>query len=154
MSLGIFDIVNGISCITFVLISLLVGLKISEHYYHDKNINFILVGFTWIIMSMPWMAVSLSFILYLFTDTGLTTEIYLLIGYGFLPFGFVIWMSAIANFLLDKKKKLIILIFIVIESFFTIIFIFCLISSLSLLGTLIGPFHLRYGFVLLIFIRP
>ena len=146
------EIFSGISCLIFVLLSIFVGIRICFNYFKSKDFNFILVGISWIFMTEPWMAISTSFLLYIFTGNGLTLELYLIFGYFFLPFGMVCWIIAISNFLWKDKQRTIIIIISMLEALVIAFFLYFLIADISMIGELSGPVDLRYGFFLLVFV--
>ena len=152
MTLEFSEIFSGISCLIYVLFSIFVGLRICSNYFQRKDVNFILVGISWIFMVEPWMAVSTSFLLYVFTGKCLTLELYLIIGYFFIPCGMIIWIIAITNFLYKDKQKIIIISISIIEALFIIFFLYFLINNISLIGDLSGPVDLRYGLFLLVLV--
>ena len=152
MTVEFSEIFSGISCLVFVLLSIFVGIRICFNYVQSKDFNFILVGVSWIFMCEPWMVISASFLLFIFTGNGLALELYLFFGYFFLPFGLLSWMIAITNFLWKDKQITIIIIISVVEALLMGFFIYFFYADISMIGELSGPVDLKYGLFLLVFV--
>ncbi|MFX0072289.1 MAG: hypothetical protein ACFFAO_14480, partial [Candidatus Hermodarchaeota archaeon] len=79
MALETLDLVNGIVLIIFCFISIYVGIRIILKYFVYKQRQFMLVGITWIFLVSAWYPASISFIMFFFTGSILTPEIYFII---------------------------------------------------------------------------
>jgi hypothetical protein len=148
------EYLNGITSGIFVFISFTVGLLIAFRYTKSKDYNFILVGISWIILCEPWIAQFISFLLFLSMGIGLDLISHLVIGYFFLPIGIIIWLIALTNLIYKRRQRITLLIFLIIETIFMVIFISFLVIQPSILGSISGTFDIKYGPLLLAFILP
>ena len=94
MALETLDIINGIFSMVFVAISLLVGIIILSKYLQYKEKIYLFVGATWILISEPWWPSTLSFIIAINNEVGLSEELYFLIGNILIPVAIIIWLIA------------------------------------------------------------
>ena len=150
MALATHEFVNGLFSLIFVSISVLVGLIIASRFLKYKESNLLLVGATWIFMCNPWWAVSINFLLILFTGQSLSLEIYLIIGYVFIPVALESWLIALTN-LKYKKKQIPIIIFItVINVLYEVLFFYYFFTDISMIGVLQGPVDVKYGIFMIL----
>jgi len=152
MSLSPLNTVNGVCSLLFVAISLFVGIIILSRYFRYKERIYLLVGATWILISCPWWSSSVSFLVALFNDVGITPEIYFTVGNILVPFAIIIWLLAFTEFLYTEKRKLIILVFSIYGSIFEILFFTFLIVNPNLIGELNPPVDVRYNSFIMIFL--
>ncbi len=146
MPLEAFDIVNGIVLIIFCVISIYVGLRIISKYFEYKTREFILVGITWICMVSPWYPATISFVMYIFTETILSPEAYFIISFVFVPIAVVCWMIAFTDITDNKKQKLIVSIYFLLSIVYYVLFFFFLYyTDQSLIGKLRGYTDVEYG---------
>jgi hypothetical protein len=149
MALATHEFINGLFSLIFVSISVMVGLTIASRFLKYKDRNLLLVGATWIFMCEPWWSVSINFLLILFTGQSLTLEIYLLIGYLFIPVGLVSWIIALTNLKYKKKQVTIIIIITTISVLYEVLFFYFFITDISMIGVLQGPVDVKYGIFML-----
>lgn len=151
MTLAPIEVLNGILSLIFVVISTYVGIKIALNYVTYKKGTFILVGITWIGLSSLWIAPSISIILALITDNGLTPFWYFFIANALIPIYMFTWMIVITDFLYKDNQKLILLlsagIGVVVEFFF----LFFLFTDISIIGELQGAIDTDWGLFMLIY---
>jgi len=159
MSLGEFDIYNGILSVIFVVINLIVGLKITSKYFKLRDKNFIYVGLTWIGISCPYIAAAVSFLIAIFNNTGLTDQAYFLIGLVITPIFIVLWTLALTNLLYKKHQNTILIITTIVSLILLIVFIYGLFFQIDLIGEKQGVsdtewsnFVKIYFFILLFYI--
>ena len=152
MSLSLLDTVNGVCSLTFVAISLLVGFIILSRYFKYKERIYLMVGATWILISCPWWSSSLSFLVALSNDVGITPEAYFIIGNILVPFAIVLWLLAFTEFLYTEKRKLILLVFALYGFIFEILFFSFLFVDPNLIGELNPPVDVRYNSFIMIFL--
>ncbi len=150
MALEALDIVNGIFSLIFVAISLLVGLIILSKYFQYKERIYFLVGSTWILISEPWWPSSLSFLIAIVNDVGLSSQMYFLIGNLFVPVAIIVWLIAFTEFLYKEKRKLILMIFGIYGILFEIIFFILLFLNPELIGELNPPVDVNYKFFIMV----
>ena len=155
MALELFDFVNGLFALIFVVISFIVGIRIAFNYFKHKRREFILMGLAWIGLSEPWWPSAISFILILTTGKGLPFELYVIIGNVAIPVGFLIWMVAFTDFFFKEQQKQVLIITIIFGIVFEIVFFYLLFTDPTLIGELSGPIDVEYkhfalGFLLAI----
>ena len=144
MELQPFEIFNGITELIFVGITMILGFSIIAKYLTTKNREFLLVGLTWIIVTEPWIAGAFSFLYTLFTDTMITTEMYLIVGFTFLPLAQCLWIIAFTDLVYKEKQKTIIAIVLIYSVIFEIFFFYFLFTQPSILAVLHRPLEIEY----------
>ena len=152
MSLTNIEFINGISCLIYVVIMDLIGLLIAIKYTKDKNPNYIYIGIAWICISSPWLGMGLTFLSHIIFLQRMPITLQFIIGYFFLPLGFMLWLLAITNFRNQVHQKPILISFSIIEASFIILFIYGFIFVPESLGVASGNLEIDYGWILLLFI--
>ena len=144
MALETLDIINGIFSMVFVAISLLVGIIILSKYLQYKEKIYLFVGATWILISEPWWPSTLSFIIAINNEVGLSEELYFLIGNILIPVAIIIWLIAFTEFLYTEKRKIILSIVSIYGIIFEILFFIFLSLDPPLIGKLNPPVDVNY----------
>ena len=142
MALNSNEFLNGLFSLIFVILTVYVGITIVSKYFKYKQRTFLYVGFTWIGVSSPYIATSISFILAVITSgDGLLNHptIYFFIAIAFVPPILVLWMTAMAEFLAKERKKPIMIVFVIIGVILEIISLSYLFTDPSLIGQLESP---------------
>ena len=155
MVLELFDFVNGLFALIFIVISFIVGIRIAFNYFKHKRREFILMGLAWIGLSEPWWPSAISFILVLTTGKGLPFELYVIIGNIAIPASLFVWMIAFSDFFFKEQQKQVLIITIIFGIVFEIVFFYLLFTDPILIGELSGPIDVEYrhfalGFLLAI----
>ncbi|MFW6272866.1 MAG: hypothetical protein ACOC44_14315 [Promethearchaeia archaeon] len=135
MSLVPIDYLNGFSSLTYVIVSILVGLTILSKYFKYNQRPFLFVGITWLGLSEPWIPSSLSFLSNLLFGQGLSLELYIIIGNILTPISLVSWMIAFTDLIYKQHQSLIVGIYAIIGIVFTIVFINLLFTNPTAIGT-------------------
>lgn len=143
--------INGIFSLLFVIISLIIGLAISLRYRVFKEKRLLQVGLGWIGISEPWWPSSIGFLLSLNYDIEITAQLYIIIGYVFLPLFLIAWLTAILFLLNLKKRNKILSIYIIFAAIFEIIIIYFLITDVSMLGVMISPVDIDWETIMVIY---
>jgi len=151
MGLDPIIIVNGVSSLLFVIISILVGIFIIANYFQHKNRNLIYVGLAWIGLSEPWWSSSISFLVALFNESGLGDLEYFFIGNFFIPVFVVFWFTAMGNLLEIKAKKQITAFYVIISLLYEIFFIYFLFNNSNFIGMKKGPVDVDYELFTILF---
>lgn len=149
MALATHEFINGLFSLIFVSISVMVGLIIASRFLKYKDRNLLLVGAAWIFICEPWWAVSINFLLILFTGQILPLEIYLLIGYAFVPVALESWIIALTNLKYKKKQVTIIISITIINVLYEVLFFYFFFTDIAMIGILQGPVDLKYGIFLM-----
>lgn len=152
MELELIDIVNGISSLAFLIISLILGFKIISKYFKFKRKEFILVGIAGILLSELFWPITISFLLVLVIDENLSPELLLFIGIFLLPFTVLIWLKIFTNFSHKERQNLLLIIFVIEGILFEILFIYFLFTDLSIIGFRQGSMDIRYGLFISIYL--
>jgi len=129
-----------------------VGISIALKYRKTKERTYILFGITWIGVVEAYYAVSISFIVALFNNTGLSPEIYFLIGIPLYPVSTLIWITAFTDIVFKDKQRIMQIIFIIIGAIFDVIFFFLLFTNPSAIGVLLSPVDSKFGLIVTIYI--
>jgi hypothetical protein len=152
MQIGLTEILQGSFSLTFVIISIIIGVKILIKYFEYKSNQFLLVGLTWIGLSTPWWPDSINLILVLTTNSILSIEANFIIGTSTMPFFLLIWLKAFTDLVYKEQQKYILIIFLIIGIIFEIIFYYFLFTQPNLIGTFETPFQVVYGIYIEIFL--
>ncbi len=156
MALQIIDIINGFLALIFVAISVIVGLIFFSKYRTNKQKTLIYVGITWIIMSEPWWGHTVSFLFALYTGDGLNIQTIYFLSTTFVPIGLTAWLAAFTELLYKDKQKVILIIAIICQAIFEVIFLYILFTNPSLIAkgrspvdSINQPFILVYFLIVL-----
>lgn len=150
--LELIEIVNGVLSLIFVLTSITIGIKLILKYFQEKDINILLAGIIWIILCEVFWAVSISFLLVVFTGKTLPLDVFFLIGFVFLPVGVQLWMVIMTNLMWKGKQKIIFIITGIIVALFETAFLYLLFIDISMLGQTVGTFDVRYELFMLVYL--
>ncbi len=134
------DIFRAISTLTFVIISILVGLRILLKYFQHKRKELITVGLTWIFVSSPWWPLAFGFISILFTNQLFGPPLYLFLMNGFSAFGVICWVYSIAVLNYPHLKKPLVAIYGLVCGAYEVLLITLLIIDPNFVATKGTPF--------------
>ena len=146
------DFINGMFSMIFVFLSLFIGILILLKYIKYKERIFLIVSFVWILIGSPWWPSSLSFLIALNDNVGLPPESYFTLGNVFVPLAVALWLVAFTEFLYTKKRKLILLIFVIYGLIFEIIFFILLFIDPNLIGNLNPPVDVSYKSFIMVYL--
>lgn len=145
MAIETLDIINGIVLIIFCVISIYVGARIALRYFKYKQKELLLVGLTWIFLVSPWYPASISFIMFIFTGTILSREMYFIIGTNLWPIALVLWTIAFTDLVYRNHQNIIIGVAIFYGILFYTVFYLLLFTEPNLIGYLKGYTDVQYG---------
>ncbi|MFX1257572.1 MAG: hypothetical protein ACFFAN_06930 [Promethearchaeota archaeon] len=136
MELTFLDYFNGILTLLVVLIEVIVWALMFNKYirYHQKII--LIMAFTLLIATTPYIAQSISFLLILITGEGLSPHLYFLIGIGIVPIAGLLAFYGITELVYQEKQKLVLSLFSIYLSIYYVIFFYFWFTDVSLIGTL------------------
>jgi len=80
MTLQPIDYVNGISSLIYVAVTIVIGLIIASRYFKIKSKVYLYIGIAIMGLCEPWLPSGLSFLSNLITGSGLSLEVYVIIG--------------------------------------------------------------------------
>ncbi|MFX1392071.1 MAG: hypothetical protein ACFFAH_00725 [Promethearchaeota archaeon] len=152
MSLTNIEFINGISCLIYVVIMDFIGLLIATKYTKDRNSNYLYIGTAWILICSPWLAMGLTFLSNIIFLQRMPIALQFIIGYFFLPLGFMLWLLALTNFRNKVHQKPILISFSILEAIFIILFLYGLFFAPDLLGVASGNLEIDYGWILRLFL--
>ncbi len=153
MALQTIDIINGFLALIFVAISVIVGLIFFSKYRTNKQRTLIYVGITWIIMSEPWWGHTVSFLFALYTGDGLNIQTIYFLSTTFVPIGLTAWLAAFTELLYKDKQKVILIIAIICQAIFEVIFLYILFTNPSLIAEARSPVDsINQPFILVYFL--
>ncbi len=144
MELSTIDFLQGIFGLIFVIISLFIGLLILSKYFKYHRKELILVGFSWMGMSIPWLGDTVNFIVILTMGEAISPQFSFLISFAALPVVVLCWLAAFSELTSNKHKSLILTIYGIIGAVFEVIFLYFLFTDVTLLGTYSGPFQVEF----------
>ncbi len=152
MELDILLITNGLTCLIISAVSIITGSKLVLKYFQNKERVLLLVGIAWILMYEGWWAPSISFILLLITNQGLSIELFFLVALSLGPVSITLWMIAFTD-LMDKKKlqKPLIIILVIQIIFFEAFFLYYLFTEPSMLLDIVGIIDAKYKLLIFLF---
>ncbi|MFX0071440.1 MAG: hypothetical protein ACFFAO_10160 [Candidatus Hermodarchaeota archaeon] len=145
---------QGVFSLIFAVITLIVAIKIALKYIQYKRIDLLLVGFAFIGLAAPWIAVAVKFVMIAFINSTLSDEMFFIINLGIVPFTALCWIIAMANLMNVKEKlKLIISISWLIGGIiFEAIFLYMVFTDTTLIGTFTGTLQIEFTLFMSIYI--
>ena len=154
MALEFVDVLQGSFSLVFVIISLIIGITIFSKYFEFKNRLYILVGISWIGISIPWVPDSVSFLMNIFVQQSLPVEWYFIIGNVFLPIALIAWLIAFTDMIYRNAQKKILIITIILSILFEIIFFTLFFIDIDLIGVInpSRPFTVEFDIFITIYL--
>ena len=150
--LELIDIANGVLSLIFVITSIFLGIMMIIKYFEAKNKNILLAGIAWMFISEVYWAVSISFLLVVFTGNALALDLFFFIGFVFLPVAIMIWMIIMTNLMWKSKQKIILILTGIILASLEIAFLYYLFTDISKLGEPVGTFDIKYELFMLVYL--
>ncbi len=154
MALELVDFLQGSFSLVFVIISIIIGITILSKYSQFKNRLYILVGISWIGVSVPWVPDSVSFLMNVFVQQSLPVEWYFIIGNVFLPIALLTWLTAFTDMIYRKAQKKVLIITIILSIIFEIIFFVLFFINIDLIGVINPnrPFTVEFDLFITIYL--
>lgn len=128
----------------FVLISTVLGIIIVLKYFKVRKREFLLVGITWILLVSPYWPDAINFVMVLMYSSLLDVVIYFFLANALIPIIHITWIIAFSDMVLEKNKKLVLIIFTAEAIIFEVVFLYFLAIDPSLIGTQIAPFYVEW----------
>ncbi|MFX0147173.1 MAG: hypothetical protein ACFE8E_05445 [Candidatus Hodarchaeota archaeon] len=154
MALTTLQILNGIFSLTFVCISVAIGIMFLIKYQKYKGKLILLFGIILLTLISSWYASSSSFIVAIFND-GIgymeIPQIYFIIGIVPLPIVTYIWTVALTELLYQNRKKLLRIVFLSLGILVEIIFFILLFIDPKLVGQVNNPIDAEYDLFITIY---
>ncbi len=154
MALEVVDYVLGSLSLTFVIISVFIGLTILSKYPKFKSRLYILIGLTWLGLATLFMSDSISFLMNIIIQESLSKELYFIIENVFVPIALICWIIAFTDMLGKKEQRLAIILILIYSVIFEVIFFILFFIDIDLIGVidLSRPFSADYGIFLTVFL--
>jgi len=152
MELTDIQFLAGLFSLIVSIIGIYTGLHIASRYRKHNNKILLYFGLGWIGMFNGWFPSAINFVLILTTGTYMTEIPYFIIGVGFLPLFYFIWMIGVTQLLFTNKKKQImifVLIFVIIYEF---VFFYYIFTDYTKIGELQGPVDAKYAGLIRLFL--
>jgi len=137
-------ILNGIFSIIYVSISLIIAIHMILIYFKTKKNLLLLVGITWIGIVSPWFPSSVSFIVALFNEVGISRELYFIIGNIAAPILIIIWMLAFTEFFYKNRRTLLLIFSVIYGIIFESIFLYLLFTDPASIANFRPPTDVDY----------
>ena len=152
LELDIIDIFQGSLSLVFVLISFVIGFTIIFKYGKYKNRLYILVGFTWLMLSTLWLPEAASFIMSISIGLPLGKEPYFIIGNVFVPVALICWVIAYTDMVNKEKQKIAVALILGFSVVFEGLFFYYFFMDFNSIGEInqLRPFSADLGYVLII----
>lgn len=152
MVLADLDYLNGICSLITVFFSFLVGISILFRYAKLRKKVLLYVGLVAIGTSEPWWPHSIGFIKCVMTGSGLTPQLYFLLGNVLVPVSLLLWLMAFNNLKFQGRQKVIPIFGLVYCVIFEVVFFTLLLSdpTASMVGVLIGDVDVQYSPTMLV----
>ena len=126
LQLSNFEFFYGTLTFVAVIISIILGIVIAWKYQKFKNIEFLLVGLTWIFLFSPYWSDAIQFITLTIFQYQISSMVYFFIANAFIAPIHIVWVIALTKFIFHKRKKIMLIIFsteaIIYEFFFLLSF--------------------------------
>ena len=144
MAVEFLDLIQGIFCLIFIVITIVIGIKIAFKYRKYHQINLILVGIAWIGMAVPWIPEIIELLIKgtsASVNNNLIIFLFILLNLALIPVFVALWLIAFTDLLhLKRGSRYSILVFFSVFSVATEILIFYFyFTNLELVGTFSGP---------------
>ena len=137
--LSYLDLLRGSLSLTFIIISLIIGLRILLKYFKYKNKVFITVSLTWIFLVTTWWWPSFNFLSMGFFGIRLSNLSYLILANFFIPLAILFWIYSFSSLNLQNKNKIIVVILGLISVLYEIVLFVLLFTYPDLIGVEITP---------------
>ncbi|MBD3339741.1 MAG: hypothetical protein GF353_11570 [Candidatus Lokiarchaeota archaeon] len=141
ITLNALQFLQGSLALTFVLISMFVGIKLLLKYAKFKQKTLLYAGITWIFIVSPWFNTAINFIYVLVSGNSVSVQLYLLLGYIWVPLPLISWIILFTDLKYKEKQVPIVLITIIQGIIYEIVFIYFIIIDYTVVGTMQGVFN-------------
>ena len=128
------EIFYGSFTLAFVIISTILGLFIALKYIKFKKLEFLAVGFTWILLASPYWSDAVQFILVMIFKRQLNSPLYFFLANAFIAPIHITWIYALTNLLFKKHKVKLLTFFGIEASIFEIAFLTIFFLDPTLIG--------------------
>jgi hypothetical protein len=128
------EIFQGSFTLAFVIISTILGLFITLKFIKYKKLEFLAVGFTWILLASPYWSDAVQFILIIMFNIELNSSLYYFLANAFIAPIHITWIYALTNLLFKKQKENLLIFFGIEAALFEIVFLTIFFLDPDLIG--------------------
>ena len=123
-------------------------------YKEYKSEAILFAGLAWTFIVGPWLNSGFNFLSVLIIGISITDDLYFLIAYLWIPIAFFFWIAFFTLFRLKAKRKMIIIVSLIQAIIYEIIFVYFILTDLSVIGQRVGIFNvdLNLSFVIYVLI--
>ncbi|TXT61490.1 MAG: conserved membrane protein of unknown function [Promethearchaeota archaeon] len=153
-NLNLFDYIHGITTLTFVLLSIIIGIRLLTKYKTLKRKEIITVGLAWIFLSSAWWGSSFSFLSILIANYEFEELLFFSLANLFIPVALVCWIYSFSHIIYPNSEKKITIPFLVISAIYEVILIILLLNPSSYpeyIGEIRDEFYYSPGILTLVF---
>ena len=99
------EFLQGSLGLIFIIISFIVGIKLLMKYFTHKQNTLLFAGLSWIFIVSPWFNTGFNFLYVIIAGVSMSDQLYLLLGYFWIPFPLVFWLIVYTELKLKKMQK-------------------------------------------------
>ena len=151
-------LLQGVFILIFISITLIVAITIGLKYFKNREVEYILIGITWVGLASPWVPDAICFVANLIFPSISLWYInefwYLITGMAFLPLFLVLWLMALKKLVYHERGKQLILINITIGIVYDLAFFILLFLDITQIAT-INPsdmYTVDLGIIMMLYI--
>ncbi len=153
MALTDLEFLQGSITLAFVVISVILGISIMLRYRANKQVEFLLVGITWVFLMSGYYPDAINFVDILATNTQIPDLLYLTLATVFYPVLHVTWMQVFTELRYKEKQKTIMTVFWIESVAYEVYLVFSLVTNPAEVGIHLAPFYASFGtFVIIYFV--
>ena len=134
------EILQAFTSLIYAITGTIVGGIIASKYFKHRKPELLGIGLSLVILTFPWYGGGISFLTYVFFDFILPDTLYFLINYGLIAFALIFWIYGI-SILLSKNVKRNTTITAIISLTYEVVFLYLLITNISMVGVKEGRFN-------------
>ena len=135
------DRVSGIFTLTFIAISVILGIRILLKYKSLKRKELLTIGLAWIFLTSAWWGGATSFLSVVFTNERLDLFTFLFLGNIFIPIALICWIYSLAHIFYTEKEKVITFSVTIIYVAYDILLLILLFIDPNLVGHIEGDIN-------------
>jgi hypothetical protein len=152
MALTEFELINGLTCLSIVLVFAIISIIIISKYFKSRERIYILFGISWFFVAEAWISPSIVFLMILISGKSwLTFELYAIIAISGYPFTVVVWLAALTDFGWKEKQKILMLTVFILGVVFEIFFLYMVFTEPSQVGEFYGAVDAHYALFIQIY---
>lgn len=130
------------------------SLRIISRYARYKKAEYLYIGIVALLLTEPWWSTAISFLLIIITGTGLSVELYVIIGNVGIPVAITLWIKVYSELktLDDVMVKRMFYFSTLYNIIFMLFFFYFLTSDITVIGELTSPIDVRYNVIMILYL--